>query len=376
MVVLKFGGTSVASPDRIRRVAKIIQKFRDQDNHKKIIVVVSAMGDTTDDLIDLAKAVSPNLTKPDRRREMDMLLSTGERVTMALLSLALADLGIPAQSFTGSQSGIITDSNHGDAKIVEIKPHRLKEALDGGRVVIVAGFQGVSPEKEITTLGRGGSDTSAVALGAVFEASTTFIYTDVDGIFSADPRIIPTAKQIPAIHWGTVLEMASRGAQVLHPRCVEIAAKFKVGLVVRNTMNESNETRVNTTQNIKELHMLESPKVFGVTLEENLNLEPADSQKEYPESLGSLRVFGKYFQISRSAGPRGSHARISLVGVGLHRIPGLGQKSEKILLESGLKSENLVSNISASAAEFIFETRDKNISEEILKKFHSVFIEG
>ncbi len=375
MVVLKFGGSSVANPERLRRVAGIIQKFRASSPPKKVLVVVSAMGDSTDDLINLAGEVSKNSKMADRRREMDMLLSTGERVTMALLSLALADLGIPAQSFTGSQSGIITDSNHGDAKIVEIRPHRLREALDAGRVVIVAGFQGVSPEKEITTLGRGGSDTSAVALGAVFEASTTFIYTDVDGIFSADPRKIPKAKQIPEIHWSTVLEMASRGTQVLHPRCVEIAAKFKVGLVVRNTLKESTETRINTTQNTKDLHMLESPKVLGVTLEENINLESAIYHKEPAESLGSLRVSGKYIQFSRSAGPHGSHTRISLVGVGLHRMPSLGERSEKILLESEINLENLVSHISASAAEFIFETRDKNISEELLKKFHKVFLE-
>jgi len=192
--VLKFGGSSVGSPDRIRRVAKIIQSH--EKSGDSIVVVVSAMGDTTDELIALAKKVSPKAEDLSHRREMDMLLTTGERISMALLSMALADLGLSAISLTGSQSGIITSSEFGEALIKEIKPIRIREALSQRKIVIVAGFQGVSEEKEITTLGRGGSDTSAVALGIALQAKQVVIYTDVDGFFSADPRKVPEAKKL------------------------------------------------------------------------------------------------------------------------------------------------------------------------------------
>ncbi len=233
MIVLKFGGTSVGSPVKILNVAKIIARLRKK--HKKVVVVVSAMGDSTDELIQLATEVSPFAQNSLHKREMDMLLTTGERISMSLLSIALGDLRIKARSFTGSQSGIITTSVHGEARINEIRPIRIQECLNEGTVAIVAGFQGVSLEKEITTLGRGGSDTSAVALGAALRAKEVIIFTDVDGVMSADPRIVKKARTLKKLSWSQALALASKGASVLHPRCVELALSRKLRVRVCST---------------------------------------------------------------------------------------------------------------------------------------------
>jgi aspartate kinase len=233
LVVQKYGGTSVGTPERIRAVADRIA--RTHQAGRPLVVVVSAMGDTTDELISLAHQVSKN----PPHREMDMLLTVGERISMALLSMALADRKIPATSFTGSQTGIITNSSHRRARIRRILGDRVRSALQAGRVVIVAGFQGVSEDKEITTLGRGGSDTTAVALAAVLGAEACEIYTDVDGVYSADPRLVPEARLLSRIGHDQMVEMASRGAGVLHPRSVELAMRFGVPLVVRNSLGGS-----------------------------------------------------------------------------------------------------------------------------------------
>ena len=230
LLVLKFGGTSVGTPEQIRRVAKRIAAAKAEEN--SLVVVVSAMGGTTDDLLALANEVSVAPTG----REVDMLLTAGERISMALLSMALADLGVKALSFTGSQSGIMTTNHHRRARIEKILGDRIRKALMEGSVAIVAGFQGMSLEKEITTLGRGGSDTTAVALAAVLGAVRCDIYTDVDGVYSADPRIVPNARLIPRIGHDPMVELAQRGARVLHPRSVELAQKFKVPLRVRNSL--------------------------------------------------------------------------------------------------------------------------------------------
>jgi aspartate kinase len=235
-IVLKFGGSSVGSPDRIQRVARIVTSHR--KHCARVVVVVSAMGDTTDELIDLAKKVSPQAQDLSHRREMDMLLSTGERISMALLSMALSDLNVSAISLTGSQSGIITTSSFGEACIREIRPIRILESLEAAKVVIVAGFQGVSQTKEITTLGRGGSDTSAVALAIALKAKECVIYTDVDGYYSADPRKVENAQKIEKLSWELAIEGAARGAQVLHPRCVELAWKFSMPLRVCTSLIE------------------------------------------------------------------------------------------------------------------------------------------
>jgi aspartate kinase len=239
LVVQKYGGSSVADAEGIKRVAKRIVDTRKAGND--VVVVVSAMGDTTDDLRDLAQQVSP-LPPP---RELDMLLTAGERISMALLAMAIANLGHQARSYTGSQAGVITDSSHGKARIIDITPGRIRDALDKGAIVIVAGFQGVSQDtKEITTLGRGASDTTAVALGAALDATVVEIYTDVDGVFSADPRLVPTARRLPRISYEEMLEMAACGAKVLHLRCVEYARRYHIPVHVRSSFSTREGTWV------------------------------------------------------------------------------------------------------------------------------------
>ena len=228
LIVQKYGGTSVADPDRMRAVAENVAFTRRHGND--VVVVPSAMGKTTDNLIKLANDVSK--TQPGR--EMDMLITTGERISMSLLCMALADLGIEAVSFTGSQAGIITDSVHMKAKIVEVKGDRVREALAAGKVCVVAGFQGISIEKEITSLGRGGSDTTAVALAASLGADSCEIYTDVTGVFSADPRIVPQARKLPHVNFDEMLEMAGSGSKVLALRSVEFARNHNVPIHVRS----------------------------------------------------------------------------------------------------------------------------------------------
>ena len=210
-----------------------------------VVVVVSAMGDTTDELLDLAEQVTP--LPP--ARELDMLLTSGERISMALLAMAIATLGAEARSFTGSQAGVITDSSHGRARIIDVTPGRISEALGRGHIAIVAGFQGVSQDtKDITTLGRGGSDTTAVALAAALDASVCEIYTDVDGVFSADPRLVPHARQLPSLSYEEMLEMAASGAKILHLRCVEYARRYGVPVVVRSSFSSLPGTTISKTR--------------------------------------------------------------------------------------------------------------------------------
>jgi aspartate kinase len=233
LVVQKYGGSSVQDADRIKKVAERIVRTR-KEGHD-VVVVVSAMGDTTDELLDLADQVSP----APPLREMDMLLTAGERISNALVAMAIHALGAQARSFTGSQAGMITTSKHGDARIVQVNPQRLRDALDEGSIVLVAGFQGMSQDsKDVTTLGRGGSDTTAVALAAALEADVCEIYTDVDGIFTADPRIVPDAQRLDTITYEEMLEMAACGAKVLHLRAVEYARRYNVPLRVRSSYND------------------------------------------------------------------------------------------------------------------------------------------
>ena len=229
LVVQKFGGTSVADPDRIRAVAEHIVRTSHQGH--EVVVVVSAMGRTTDDLLRLATEVS---SQPPGR-ELDMLLTSGERISMALLCMAIAELGTQAESLTGSQAGIVTDTDHGRAKILEVRADRVREALAAHRVPVVAGFQGVSTARDVTTLGRGGSDTTAVALAAALGAEACEIYTDVSGVFTADPRIVPTARRLPRVSFEEMLEMAATGGRVLALRSVEFARNHHVPLHVRSS---------------------------------------------------------------------------------------------------------------------------------------------
>ncbi|HTW00447.1 MAG TPA: aspartate kinase [Streptosporangiaceae bacterium] len=232
LVVQKYGGSSVADADGIKRVAQRIVATRKAGH--SVVVAVSAMGDTTDELVDLANQVSP--LPPGR--ELDMLLTAGERISMALLAMAIANLGLEGRSFTGSQAGVITDSAHGKARIIDVTPGRIRSALDEGAIPIVAGFQGVSQNgKDITTLGRGGTDTTAVALAAALGADVCEIYTDVDGVFTADPRLVPSARRIPRISYEEMLEMAACGAKVLMLRCVEYARRYDIPIHVRSSFS-------------------------------------------------------------------------------------------------------------------------------------------
>lgn len=239
LVVQKFGGSSVADAESVKRVARRIVEYRKAGHD--VVVVVSAMGDFTDDLIDLANEISPM----PPARELDMLLTAGERISMAVLAMAIANLGFEAQSFTGSQAGMITDESFGRARIINVTPMRIQEAVDNNNIAIVAGFQGVShATKNITTLGRGGSDTTAVALAAALGASVCEIYTDVDGVFTADPRIIPTARRIHRLSYEEMLEMAASGAKILHLRAVEYARRYNVPIHVRSSFSHNSGTWV------------------------------------------------------------------------------------------------------------------------------------
>ncbi|MCZ2817463.1 aspartate kinase [Modestobacter sp. VKM Ac-2984] len=233
LVVQKYGGSSVANAERVKRVAERIVEAK--KNGDDVVVVVSAMGDTTDELLDQARQI----TADPPGRELDMLLTAGERISMALLAIAISTHGYEARSFTGSQAGVITTSSHGKARIIDVTPGRLRDALDDGSIVIVAGFQGVSQDtKDVTTLGRGGSDTTAVAVAAALQADVCEIYTDVDGVFTADPRIVPNAKRLETITYEEMLELAASGAKVLMLRCVEYARRYGIPVHVRSSYSQ------------------------------------------------------------------------------------------------------------------------------------------
>ncbi|GAA3882401.1 aspartate kinase [Streptomyces sedi] len=257
LVVQKYGGSSVADAEGIKRVAKRVVEAK--KNGHQVVVVVSAMGDTTDELMDLAAEVSPVASG----REMDMLLTAGERISMALLAMAITSLGHEAQSFTGSQAGVITDAVHNKARIIDVTPGRIKSSVDQGNIAIVAGFQGVSQDsKDITTLGRGGSDTTAVALAAALDAEVCEIYTDVDGVFTADPRVVKKARKIDWISFEDMLELASSGSKVLLHRCVEYARRYNIPIHVRSSFSGKPGTWVGSRQ--QEGEAVEQAIISGV----------------------------------------------------------------------------------------------------------------
>jgi aspartate kinase len=243
LIVQKYGGSSVSDAEAMKRVASRIVATKKAGH--QVVVVVSAMGDTTDELIDLANQITPL----PAGRELDMLLTAGERISMALLAMAIKNLGFEALSFTGSQAGVITDSKHGKARIIDVTPGRIQEALKQDAIAIVAGFQGISQDtKDVTTLGRGGSDTTAVALAAALDADVCEIYTDVDGVFSADPRIVPAARKLKSVTYEEMLELAACGAKVLHLRCVEYARRFDLPIHVRSSFSNLEGTWVVSDQ--------------------------------------------------------------------------------------------------------------------------------
>jgi len=383
-LVLKFGGSSVATPDRLQRIADRIVAERRAGND--LVVVVSAMGDTTDDLLTLARAVCPD---PFRRhpRELDMLLSAGERISMALLAMSIRERGEEAVSFTGSQAAIITDTMHTGARILEIRADRVREALSRGRIAIVAGFQGVSQEREVTTLGRGGSDTTAVALAAALAASRCDIYTDVDGVFTADPRRVPTARRIDDLDYEEMLELACSGAQVLHPRAVEIGARFGVPLRVLSSFHPGSEhgTRIARRERGMEelvltglasragfarliLHglpagMRSTAEVLRRLAEASISVDMvseadrSDGRRQLQLSLLAESLADAKAICESVLAEQGGHglevrsglARIALVGTGMHGRPGVYSRAYEVLLAAGVEVHGLsTSSISIS----------------------------
>ncbi|MEY2967316.1 MAG: aspartokinase [Actinomycetota bacterium] len=370
LIVQKYGGTSVADPERIRAVAEHVAYTRRHGND--VVVVVSAMGKTTDNLLSLAKAVSD--VHPGR--ELDMLLTTGERTSMALLCMALAGIGVEAMSFTGSQVGIITDTVHTKAKILEVKGDRVREAIGEGKVAVVAGFQGVSTDKEITTLGRGGSDTTAVALAAALGADVCEIYTDVTGVFSADPRIVPQARKLAALDFEEMLEMAGAGSKVLALRSVEFARNHNVPIHVRSSFTWEHGTWVNA-ESSKGGQSMEDPIISGVVHDASESKVTILSVPDRPgisaamfESLAGANINVDMIVqntskdgltdisftvpkadmsvaediVSRVAGEIGAQgvthdsdiAKVSLVGAGMKTSPGIAAKMFRVLADNGI----------------------------------------
>jgi aspartate kinase len=259
LVVQKYGGSSVANPERILHVARRVAARQGQGH--RLVVTVSAMGDTTDELIELSRRV----TRRPADREMDLLLSTGEIVSSALLAMALQELGVSACSFTGGQAGILTDRTHGRARILKIDPRRIQDCLQNGQAAIVAGFQGVTPETDVTTLGRGGSDTTAVALAAALRADCCEIYTDVQGIYTCDPRVEPAARKLKEISYEEMLEMASQGARVMHPRAVELGSIYGIPILVASSMVEAPGTLIHGVNKMEPTN-----KVRGISHDSNV----------------------------------------------------------------------------------------------------------
>lgn len=396
-IVQKYGGTSVGTTERITNVARRIAKLKKAGN--KVLVVVSAMGDSTDDLIKLAREVAGNPSK----REMDMLLSSGERISMALLSMAINDLGYPAISFTGSQSGILTDTSHTEARIVSISGTRIKEELSNDKIVIVAGFQGCSPQKEITTLGRGGSDTTAVALAIALKADYCEILTDVDGVYTADPRFVKNAKKLKHCSYDEMLEMAWLGAKVLHPRSVELAKKFEMPIMVSSSFNEHKGTlikgedmeeveirAITHNKDIAKISIIDVPdtpgiaaKVFEMLGEEKIScffivqaqahsgrndITFTVNEKDYKDTINILeknikKIGGREIVSDVNVGS------ISVIGTGVAREPKVSSKVFKTLADSKIN----IDLISSSNITLTCVIKEKDI-ERAVKALHKSLI--
>jgi len=354
-VVMKFGGTSVADTERLLAVARRLVAAREVGN--RVVAVLSAMGDTTDELLRLANEMSPNPVP----RELDMLISVGERVSCALAAMAIHDLGHEAISLTGSQAGIVTDTAHGKAKIVDVRARRIHEALDEDRIVLVAGFQGVSTALEVTTLGRGGSNLTAVVLAAALGADACEMYTDVEGVFTADPRVVPNARKLHAVSYEEMLEMAASGAKVLQLRSVEFARNHGVKLHVRSSFSDADGTWIRE----EDERMLEKAIISGVThtVEEAIYRVDGAKASELFDALaaagasvdtiiqtGPEIVFSAPFsdtaevtQTLESLGVRWSSrddlGKVSLVGAGMRTHPGVAGRTFSTLAEIGIEPQ-------------------------------------
>ena len=399
LVVQKYGGSSVSDAERIKRVAERIVATRKAGHD--VCVVVSAMGDTTDELLDLAQQVSP--LPPGR--ELDMLLTAGERISMALLAMAIQSLGLSARSFTGSQAGVITDSVHGKARIIDVTPGRISDALGAGHIAIVAGFQGVSQDsKDITTLGRGGSDTTAVALAAALDAEVCEIYTDVDGVFSADPRIVPTARQLPAVSYEEMLELAACGAKILHLRCVEYARRYGVRLVVRSSFSNRPGTTITGGPDVEQAiisgvaHDLsearitvvgvpdkpgEAAAIFRVVADAEVNIDMivqnvsgATGRTDISFTLPTSDLMTAMTALSKLQSQVGFErllsdehiGKVSLVGAGMKSHPGVTATFFEALAGTGINAEA----ISTSEIRISVVCRDTDVPEAV-RAVHEAF---
>jgi len=397
LVVQKYGGSSVGDTDRIRRVAERI--VRSKEAGHDVVVVVSAMGDTTDDLLAKAQELTP-LPEP---REMDLLLTAGERISMSLLAIAVNAMGHKAASYTGSQAGIITDTEHGKAKIVDVRPGRIREALDEGSVVIVAGFQGVSTTYDVTTLGRGGSDTTAVALAAAVEADYCEIYTDVEGIYTADPRIVPNARKLDAVSFEEMLELAASGARVLQLRSVEYARRQNVPLVVRSSFNDEPGTWIKEGTDMEDaiisgvahddgeakvtiVNVPDKPgvasRIFRSVADEGINVDMivqnvshdgrTDMSFTVPVAdLPRLRALADHLVPEIEADSYTVDegiAKISLVGAGMRSHPGVAADMFDVLAEEGINIEM----ISTSSIRISCVIRSDDI-EKAVRAIHAKF---
>src|SRR5215211_1675065 len=355
IVVQKYGGTSLGAPERITAVARRVVDAA-QDG-RRVVVVASAMGDTTDELLELAAAVSP----ARHARELDMLLSAGERISIALLSMAILDLGRDAVSFTGEQAGIVTDTAHGKARILDVRSTRVQDALAAGKIAIVAGFQGVTAEAEATTLGRGGSDTTAVALAAALGAEVCEIYTDVEGVFTADPRLVPEARKLHAVTYEEMLELAASGAKVLQVRSVEIARSHDVKLHVRPAFSPADGTWIRE----EDERMLEKALISGVTHTREETLYRVDGTTpsrlfaalaEAAVNVDTIVQTGPEIVFSAPADDRDAAAdvldglsvgwsarddlgKVSVIGAGMKSHPGVAAKAFETLADAGIEPE-------------------------------------
>jgi aspartate kinase len=383
-VVMKFGGTSVADTERLKAVARRLVTAREAGN--RVVAVLSAMGDTTDELVRLAHEISPGPVP----RELDMLISVGERVSCALAAMAIHDLGHEAISLTGSQAGIVTDTAHGKAKIVDVRARRIHEALDEGRIVLVAGFQGVSTAFDITTLGRGGSNLTAVALAAALGADACEMYTDVDGVFTADPRVVPSARKLHAVSYEEMLEMAASGAKVLQLRSVEFARSHGVKLHVRSSFSEADGTWIRE----EDERMLEKAIISGVThtVEEAVYRVDGARASELFQALadagasvdtiiqtGPEIVFSAPFsdteEVNRALdglgvtwSSRSDLGKVSLVGAGMKSHPGIAGKTFSTLAEIGIEPE-IVNTSPIKIACFV----DRGRVEDAVRALHEAF---
>lgn len=369
LLVKKFGGSSVADPERIVRVASRVKTAVDRGD--QVVVVVSAMGDTTDDLIGLARRLTPNPST----REMDMLLSTGEQVSIALVTLALQQIGCAAVSMTGPQAGIRTDGVYGKAQITGINPERMHHELEAGNVVVVAGFQGISESADITTLGRGGSDTTAVAVAASLKADFCEIYTDVDGVYTADPRIVPNVCKLDQISHDEMLELASLGAVVLHPRAVELAKLYGVPLVVRSSFNHNPGTLIKEVGNLEQSAVVTgiahdtnvakiglfdvkdepgiASRIFRALAAENINVDMiiqgatrgGRNDIAFTTSRDDLaKALEVVYGIQDLVAAEGvchaeDLAKVSIVGAGMVSFPGVAAEMFRALAEEGINIE-------------------------------------